>query len=70
VERIQLWNNSKLVDLSALLNLEDLTANIRIIENPVLTTLGGLEALRTVPSVTIHGNPELVRRLPLSTSVA
>ncbi len=59
LERLQLWKNSKLVDLGALSNLEDITSNIQIIENPVLTSLSGLEALRTVPSVTIYGNPEL-----------
>lgn len=59
VERLQLWDNTKLVDLGALSNLGDITSNLQIIENPVLTNLSGLDALRSVPSVTIHGNPEL-----------
>jgi hypothetical protein len=59
LERLQLRENSQLVDLEALSALEEITSNLQVIQNPVLTDLSGLRALRNVPSVWVSQNPEL-----------
>jgi hypothetical protein len=57
---LQLWNDEKLVDLGALAKLKEVGNNVQIVQNPLLKSLAGFEALEHIEfGLFIQENPEL-----------